>query len=302
MNIAVLGGNGFLGTNTVEEIAKSHVVCVISNRRNENQVKNVKYYTVDIVETDKLLNIFVKEKIDCIIHFVSTLIPSSNSEEYICDIETVYIGTFKLLAYCAEKKIKFVYISSGGAIYGKNGENKINENTNLAPISFYGLSKLMIEELILFFHRTQQLNYLIVRPSNPYGRGQNLNGRQGVIAVFLGKILKKEKLQIWGDGNHRKDYIYISDFVYYLNTLINSTNLWNEAYNIGSGKLYTVNDIINEIKRTCIDDFEVEYIDKKKTDVEDIYFDVSKIQNIIAHKCLSLSVGLKEFWRNLNEQ
>ncbi len=109
--------------------------------------------------------------------------------------------------YCASNHIEFVFLSSGGTVYGVKG-GVISENEPVAPISYYGLSKVQIEDLINFYHRRYNLNYLILRPSNPYGFGQNLYGKQGLIAVIIGKILSKESIVVFGDGTTIRDYIY----------------------------------------------------------------------------------------------
>ena len=99
---------------------------------------------------------------------------------------------------------------NGGTI---NGNHKINgvyiETDKLKPINYYGLSKLQLEELIKFECANKSLNYLILRPSNPFGRFQNIFGKQGLIPVVIGKVLNNEVIDIWGDGSIIRDYIPI---------------------------------------------------------------------------------------------
>ena len=160
---------------------------------------------------------------------------------------------------CAEREVKFVYFSSGGTIYGnRNDVLPFVEQDPMAPISYYGWSKQMMENSILFMHRTKGLDYLIVRPSNPYGHGQNLFGKQGLVAVAIGKILKGEPVEVWGDGSAVRDYIYIDDLAKVFLQLIEK-DVKNTTLNIGAGRGYSVNDVLAFLKIVSGKDFKIEY-------------------------------------------
>ena len=299
MNILVIGGKGFLGKNIVSCLSQNNKVfvadCINSDDSN--------YFCVKLEDIDSIVNIIERCDVQIVIHLASTIIPSSGAEQYICNMNSIYIPTLKLLDYCAEKHIKFVYFSSGGAVYGNQTEI-FNEHTKREPMSFYGLSKLTFENLVQFYHRTKNLQYLIIRPSNPYGHGQNINGKQGIVAVIIGKILKNEIIEIWGDGTAVKDYIYIDDLVYYFTKLIESgfdSNCWNTIYNIGTGTGHSVNDVINAFEENGISLPEVRHIAAAKSDVKRMILDCTKIQTHFPHNCISLKEGIGMFWNFVKE-
>lgn len=296
MNILILGGLGFLGRNIANELSQTNNVFIVDCI----DFKMKDYYKIKFSDIESVKKVVEENNINMVLHLISSIIPSSSAEAYLNEISEVYNPTLQLLDYCSEKGIKFVYFSSGGAVYG-NQKEIFNEHTKCEPVSYYGLSKLNLENAVLFFHNTKGLEYLIIRPSNPYGYGQNLFGKQGLIAVIFGKILKKETLQIWGDGSAIKDYIYIDDFVYYVTNLINQNKAWNQIFNVGSGKGESVKDVLLALKKNHIDLPKIDFITEKSSDVKRMILDCSKLQELIPYETTSLEDGINKFWITLKE-
>lgn len=300
MNLLFLGGTGFLGSHCARALAKKHNIIILDIRDNYPDLY-AKYYKTALSDVQKIKEIIDSEKIDIVFHCVSTLLPSSSFEDYQNDLMVNYLPSIKLFSYCADSGIKLVYISSGGAVYGTHNEI-FNENTKREPISYYGLSKLNFENIIHFLHQNKKLDYMILRPSNPYGPGQNINGKQGVIAVLIGKILDFAPFEIWGDGTAIKDYIYIDDFSDYVEKLIEIES-WNCDFNIGSGIGNSVNDVINCFKENKISLPEIIFLNSKTSDVKRMILDCSKIQELFPEKkCLTLSEGIKKFFKYESEK
>ena len=289
-NILFIGGAGFIGSNLIHVFVKSEKYKIFVFEpvfANTNRLVDVKdEVTVirgAIADFDLLRCVIDDNKINMIVHLVSTLIPGSTYEDFKREFENVVFPTSRLMELCAEKSIKFIFFSSGGTVYGnsKKGE-KFKETDGLSPISYYGLTKQIIESNILFENRRGNfnLNYLIVRPSNPFGRGQVLHGNQGFIAVAIGKILGNEPIEVWGDGSSVRDYLYIDDLADAFYKLIEA-NVNNEIVNIGSGYGYSVNDIIGRL-RNCINiPFDVVYKDSRSVDVNSMVLDISKLKSLI---------------------
>lgn len=298
MNILILGGTGFLGSNCARVLSSKHKVYVTGLE----DANNTFYETIvlNFNETDRLFTIIKEKKINLIIHLVSNLLPNSTQAEYIEHSKNVFIPTVKLLDFCTCNKIKIVFFSSGGTIYG-TGEKSFSESSNCAPISYYGLSKLEIENLISFYHRNSGLEYMIIRPSNPYGPGQSLYGKQGLISVIIGNILKNKPIEIWGDGSATKDYIYIDDFVYLVTALIETPSAWNTTYNVGSGKGYSINRIIDAFRKNDILLPEISYVKHKTTDVSHVILDCKKLNSIIKYNCIDIEQGIKKYWHYIQE-
>jgi UDP-glucose 4-epimerase len=188
-------------------------------------------------------------------------------------------------------------LSSGGTIYG-NKHGFSHEKDPPSPISFYGFAKFQIEEMILFYHRRYGLNYLILRPSNPFGYGQNLFGKQGLIAVLMGKIITDSTAVIFGDGLALRDYIYINDFTYYIAELLKN-NILNITLNIGSGKGYSVKQIIKFVEETSNKKLNFELTEPRENDVKEFVLDISLLNKLIPHKQADIISGIKDFYRRV---
>ena len=300
-NLLLIGGAGFLGKNIARALKEQNLTIINNIPIGKDEFDFADVRILSLSNVSGIISVIQEKNIDIVLHLVSSLIPTSTLKDYNFDVKEIYIPTVQLLEYCSKNKIKFAYISSGGAIYGRQNE-LFNENTLKEPVSYYGLSKLCIEEAIQFFHRLTDLNYLILRPSNPYGYGQNLNGKQGIVAVIMGKILRNEVIEIWGDGSAIKDYIYIDDFVYYVVSLLKLEKSWNQIYNIGTNVGSSVNDVLEAFKDAGAVMPPIKYIEQSKTDVNHMILDCSKIQKIIPHETLSLRQGVKKFYLQMTAQ
>jgi UDP-glucose 4-epimerase len=192
----------------------------------------------------------------------------------------------------AERKIRYIYFSSGGTVYGRNNSIQIAEEEPCRPINFYGYSKLMFEEYIGLAHRMHGLKYLVIRPSNPYGPHQNPANKQGVVSVFIDRVLKDEAIEIWGDGSVVRDYIWITDMTNALTNVL-SKELWNTTINIGSGVGHTVNEVVAIIETVTKKTAKIVFKEARTVDVARIVLDVSKLKNEIDFYPTSLSEGIQ---------
>ena len=259
----------------------------------------VQVFRGTLQDIDFVQSIIEANHIDTIVHLVATIIPGSTFEDYKREYQQVIFPTIELMQYCAQKDIKFVYFSSGGTVYGNRTDmTPFKETDPMAPISYYGWSKQMMENSILYVHRTAGLRYLIVRPSNPYGHGQNVHAKQGLIAVALGKILAGEPITIWGDGSNVRDYIYIDDLSGIICQLLEK-DVCNTTLNIGSGVGESINDIIDVLKYTVSEEVRVEYQTARKVDVAHMILDNSKIRKYVDVEFTPLKKGIALFYREI---
>ena len=296
MNILMIGGTGFLGTNCAKALRKKHTVYCTGIPG--PGIEDESFISLKIHETEKIISLIETNKIDVVMHLVSTLLPNSSHSDYISDIQNIYVPTLQLVDYCSRHHVKFVFFSSGGAVYG-NQNGAFSEELICTPISYYGLSKLNIEQMISFYH-AKGLDYLIIRPSNPYGPGQNIHGKQGLIAVTMGKILNNQPIEIWGDGGAVKDFIYIDDFVHYVVSLLETESAWNETYNIGTGIGTSVNEVIEAFRKNGISLPQISYLETKSMDVSHMILDCTKINSKIKYSCRSVVEGIGCFWNYLS--
>jgi UDP-glucose 4-epimerase len=275
MNSLVIGGNGFIGHNLVLRLLdKGHNVTVLDKFIDEAQKKaECKYITADFFDvTENMV-----EGTDVVYHLAHTTIPQTSNKNPSFDLNSNVIGTIKLLEICVKRKVKkIIYASSGGTIYGIPQYLPIDEAHPLNPLSSYGISKLTTEKYLFLFQHLYGLNYEIVRMSNPYGFWQNPDGQQGVIAVFIGKILRNQKIDIWGDGKIVRDYIFIDDVMDAL-MLITEKQTCNNIFNVGSSIGTSLNEIISFLEQITGKKPEANYYASRKVDVGINILDTSKI-------------------------
>ena len=299
-HILFIGGAGFIGSNLVrgldERFYDVHVVEPKGAYVQRLQGLNVTIHETSLEDADALDRIIIENNIEVVVHLVSTLIPGSSYEDYKNEYKHMIFPTIELMDFCAERGIKFVYFSSGGTVYGnRNDVLPFVETDAMAPISYYGWSKQMMENSILFMHRTKGLKYLILRPSNPYGHGQNLFGKQGLVAVAIGKILKDEPVEVWGDGSAVRDYIYIDDLSKIFAQLIDK-DAHNIALNMGCGRGYSVNDVLAFLKIVTKRDFKVKYVNPRPVDVSNMVLDVESLKKYIDIEFTPFMDGVKMFY------
>lgn len=307
-NILFLGGAGFIGSNLIRTLIgrkddiKVYVLEPSFSNISRLDGMEVQVFRGTLQDIDFVQSIIEANHIDTIVHLVATIIPGSTFEDYKREYQQVIFPTIELMQYCAQKDIKFVYFSSGGTVYGNRTDmTPFKETDSMAPISYYGWSKQMMENSILYVHRTAGLKYLIVRPSNPYGHGQNIHAKQGLIAVALGKILAGEPIAVWGDGSNVRDYIYIDDLCEVLCQLLEK-DVCNTTLNIGSGVGASINDIIQVLRDVVSEEVQVEYQPARKVDVSHMILDTTHLKQYVNVEFTSLVEGVTRFYRDVKER
>lgn len=145
---------------------------------------------------------------------------------------------------CMEKSVeRFIFSSSGGSIYGIPQIIPINEKHETNPISTYGICKLVIEKYLEMYARLFDSKIIILRIANPYGKYQKPFSGQGVIATFLANNFLNNEVEVWGDGNAYRDYIWIEDVTDAIEKAVTYCGK-EQIFNIGSGKGHNVNEVI----------------------------------------------------------
>ncbi len=289
MNILLLGGFGFIGTNIlkyVESLNEDFRVIVFD--RFPSHMDKVsfscveKVYAGDFSDEYLMDKIFVENKIDLVLHSLSASVPSS-SVDNIFDLKFNVIPTITLLNVMKKHNVyNIVFISSGGAVYGDNSIDVggHNEKDVLFPKSAYGVSKLVIEKYLYLYSTLYGFKVLITRLSNPYGP-YHYSKKQGVINIALEKAINGEKLEIWGDGNGRKDYIYIDDFCRILFLLLKKEIEPYKVLNVGSGQLLSVNEIAEAIKTNYYPEFGWNHIKINNLDVNSFMLDLKSLMTLL---------------------
>lgn len=301
--LLLIGGAGFIGSNLIKELqhrGKYDIFVLEQGSQPLVRIENlsIRIYRGSIKDSALVERIITSEKIDTVIHLAATTVPGSSCNEFLRELEEVVFPTFLLIEICSKRDVEFIFFSSGGTIYGERIEiqTPLCETEPLAPISYYGLSKLMIEDSIRFASRVQGLRYLIIRPSNPYGHGQDLNGKQGFIAVAIGNVLAGKPITVWGDGTAVRDYIYIDDLTTAVAGLLTREEAINMTFNIGSGVGCRVNDVIKVLEKVASEPVVVKYMPARKADVSFVILDTQRLRNFIPFEPITVEEGVKKFY------
>ena len=277
MKCLVLGGNGFIGSHLVDRLlAEDHQVRVFDRHeeRYRSPLNTVDYRYGDFGNHGLLSSAL--ENIEVVFHLINTTVPKTSNDDPAFDLSSNAIETIFLLEQCVAKKIhKIVFISSGGTVYGMPDILPIREDSSTNPLCSYGITKLTIEKYLSLFNYLYGLNYTIVRPSNPYGSRQNPFGIQGAISVFLAKVIGNEMIEIWGDGEVVRDYIFIDDLAdgIYKAAFTNTTS---RIFNLVSGEGISLNSILTAIRNTTNSEIKFTYVQKRLFDVPAIFLDITR--------------------------
>lgn len=290
--VLVVGGNGFIGSHLVDALLDDNYqvsVYDLSKDKIRGELDDVTYYYGSIEEMALLERAVEPQEI--IIHLVSTTVPGSSNKNMAFDIRTNLIASVNLLQIMKNLgKERIIYLSSGGTVYGNTETYPIPESHILEPISSYGIVKLAVEKYLLMFQELYGLKPLIFRPANIYGPRQNIDKPQGVTGHFIKNILLGKEISVWGDGEVRKDYLYVNDLVTAIIKGIESRK--QGIFNIGSGSDDSINDIIDILKEFV--DFEIDYQEARQFDVKKVSLDITAIKKELDWQPkVSLKEGVK---------
>lgn len=298
----IFGGCGFIGSHVADVLLDHGYSVRIFDKLHANTA-NIDHILNDIelIEGDFSNEHDIKESIkgvDYIFHMIASTLPQTSYENPLYDIRANIVSTVQLLAQAAEiKKIKkIIFSSSGGTIYGIPTRIPIDEEHPTSPICPYGISKLAIEKYLYYFYKIKGLNFVSLRLSNPYGERQNIMGAQGVISVFLGKILHGQEIEIWGDGSIYRDFVYVKDVAEaFLRALENNNS--STIYNVGSGKGVSIKELIDLLGTITGNKIKTNFIKGREIDIPINVLKAMKAKKELGWKPkVSLEEGIKLTW------
>jgi len=278
MKILITGGAGFIASHIADAyIELGHSVVIVddlSTGFEENINPKAKFYKLDIRDLESLKEIFEKEKPEIVNHHAAQIDVRKSLKDFLFDAEVNIIGSLNTLKLSLDYGVKkFIFASTGGAIYGEPFYLPADEKHPALPLSPYGAAKLSIEHYLYVFHQNFSLPYIALRYANVYGPRQNPLGEAGVVAIFTDKMVKGERPIIFGDGEQTRDFVYIKDVVS-ANIIALETDKVG-VFNIGTGKRTSVNEVFRKIKEALGEEIEPIYAEERKGEVRHIALDYS---------------------------
>lgn len=251
MKVLVTGGAGFIGSHVVDMLVNSgHEVVIVddlSTGRLSNLNPAARFYQVDI-RSAELEEVFAKELPDYVDHHAAQMDVRKSVEDPHFDADVNVLGSINLLEYARRFNVRrFVYISTGGAVYGEPEYLPCDEAHPVNPICPYGASKHTVEHYLYMYRQMYGLEYVVLRYPNVYGPRQDPHGEAGVVAIFTGQMLAEKPVTINGDGEQLRDYVYVEDCAR-ANLMALTTDRANMIYNLGFGKGTTVKEIFSTLK------------------------------------------------------
>jgi UDP-glucose 4-epimerase len=238
----ILGAAGFIGVNLARALAAKGFTLVCFDKVASPQwPSGVKSVVGDFTAPpDELMG----ELDDALVfHLVSASKPLPSTSQAGDEVAVDLAGTLRFLEATKGRNLRWVFFSSGGTVYGQNDAGVIAETSATEPICSYGIIKLTLERYFALYGKLHGVDHVIVRPANPYGPWQSPFQGQGLIAALLHKALNNETIEIWGDGENVRDYIYIDDMVAGAIAAAVSGHR-GEIYNIGTGQGHFIKELI----------------------------------------------------------
>ncbi|MCX6267463.1 MAG: NAD-dependent epimerase/dehydratase family protein [Bacteroidetes bacterium] len=271
----ITGGNGFQGYHLTKSLLTLgySVRCLDRYKPGWKLQEKVEFIEGDFSATHLIADAI--KGCDLIFHLACTTLPQTSNEDPDFDVSSNVLGTIRMLNEAVKANVKrFIFISSGGTVYGIPSVIPIPENHPTNPTCSYGITKLTIEKYLRLYFQMHGLNTCSIRLSNPYGEYQRVDSIQGVIAAFCHKAITGQQINIWGDGRVKRDFIYISDVMDAFIKLIDAPVSGCEI-NIGSGSALSLNEIVGYIEQVTGKNVDRNYSKARAFDVPISELDIS---------------------------
>lgn len=261
MRVLVTGGAGFVGSHVADRLLeRGHEVAVVddlSTGERENLPDGASFYLTDV--RTGCAEVFEAFRPEVLCHQAAQMDVRRSVREPDFDADVNVLGTVRLLQSCVEHGVgKVVFASTGGAVYGEQGEFPAPEDHPQYPISPYGVSKLAGERYLHYYGAQYGISYAALRYANVYGPRQDPHGEAGVVAIFCRNLAVGRTSAIYGSGEQTRDYVYVQD-VARANVVAIENEVDSGAYNVGTGAETSVNELYELLRKVSGKDIRPTY-------------------------------------------
>ena len=326
MNVLVTGGAGYIGSHTcVELLNEHHNVIVVDNLCNSKKEslkrveqitnKTVKFYEIDILDKKGLDLVFKSNDIDAVIHFAGLKAVGESVEQPLRYYENNITGSVVLLDTMKKHNVKNIVFSSSATVYGMHNQSPLTEDLPLSTTNPYGTTKMYIEQIIRDVHQSEKdWSAVLLRYFNPIGAhesgliGEDPNGIPNNLMPYVTQVAigKRAKLSVFGndydtpDGTGVRDYIHVVDLAKGHLKALEYTKKNNniEAINLGTGKGYSVLDLVQTFRTATNSKVPYEIVDRRPGDIGTCYADTNKAKELLGWETeKNLSDMCRDAWR-----
>lgn len=326
MQILVTGGAGYIGSHTcVELLNAGHDVVVIDNLINSKKEslarirditgKEVAFYKADLLDPDAVRILFDIESIEAVIHFAGLKAVGESVQEPLRYYHNNILATLNLCEAMAEHHVKNLVFSSSATVYGEHNLPPLVEDMSRAATNPYGRSKLMQEDILTDLYTADpEWNIILLRYFNPVGAhasgkiGEDPNGIPNNLFPYITQVAvgKLPELRVFGndyptpDGTGVRDYIHVVDLarghLHALDKLFENPGV--RAYNLGTGRGYSVLEVVAAFERACGKDIPYRIVERRPGDVAVSYADPSRARQELGWEAtLGLDDMCADAWR-----
>lgn len=298
--ILVLGASGFVGRRLVTALAEAgHNVLALARRTPAPLFPaNVEVITASLDNSTLIEAMLASCK--AVFHVASDSTPGTTASQPALEVGLNLLPTMRFLESLQKfPHIPLVYLSSGGAVYQPIASGGLTENSPAEPPSYYGAGKVAIENFIKAFESQHNGRALILRPSNFYGPGQHFRRGFGLIPTLFQHIVDKTPINIWGDGEIVRDYLFMDDFLVLCLAIVKSNFSYSrfQVCNVGSGKGHSINQVCGLVEEVTGETIEKKYLPSRNVDLKRIVLDSAKAKDFFGWEAkTALPVGISQSW------
>lgn len=275
----VFGANGFIGRNLVRRILADKQQVVAFGRSFPSDFEegiggSVETRVIDFA--DAINTHAMLQGVTDVVQLINSSSPRMANSRTVQDIHANIVPHVAFIESCLMTEVSsFVFVSSGGTVYGEPRYLPIDELHPLSPINSYGITKMVVESYLRMLASGTTMNAISLRASNPFGPGQIFKKGQGLIASILRNQTNDLPTTVFGDGTMTRDYLYIDDLTDAILSALNAAPM-NETINIGSGVGRSVLDVVSAVECALGTKINVEFVPSHSTDAQANVLDCSK--------------------------
>ena len=294
--ILITGGAGFIGSHIADIFIDNNYKVIVADNLSTGRKENINdkavFYDIDIKNLNSLEDIFKKHNIEYVIHLAAQVSVPNSMRDPINDANENIIASINVLELSKKYNIKKIIVSSSAAVYGMPNYLPIDEKHSANPISYYGLSKLTMEKYIELYN----IDYIICRFSNVYGPRQTPHGEAGVVSIFIDNFINNKEINIFGNGEQTRDFIYVKDIAKIFLELVKN-NVSKQILNISTNSAITINKLFESIVKISNKNIKANYLNVREGDIEHSILDNKKLLSLVDIDFIDIERGLEDTFK-----